>query len=393
MSVPSFCLARSAVAIAAACCLPAATAASDAAAIRAIVDAAIHPVMARHQVPGMAVAVTVDGATHVYNYGLASKEDKTPVTDATLFELGSVSKPMTATLASYAVVLGKLSLDEHPGKYMPSLRGSAIDKASVLHLGTYTAGGLPMQFPENLKDSEMSDWFRQWKPEAAPGVQRRYSNPSLGLFGHVAALSLDGDFTDLMEQRIFAPLGMKGVHIRIPDSARQHYAWGYDRADKPVRKGPDVFSAQTYGVVATAGGVMRFVQANMDPGKVAGPLGEALKGTQHAYYAVGAMRQGLGWEQYRYPVALDDLVWGNSAEVSQRPNSVSSAAVADGAQGDILFNKTGATRGFSNYVAFVPARKIGVVLLANKGYPAQARVAAAHAILAQLDRGAVREKR
>lgn len=390
MPVSPFHLSRSVLALAASCCVPAAMAATDAPAIRAIVDAAIHPLMARHAVPGMAVAVTAGGATHVYNYGLASKEGKAPVTDATLFELGSVSKPMTATLATYAVALGKLSLDAHPGKYMPALQASAIDKASLLHLGTYTAGGLPLQFPKNLKDAEMLGWFRQWKPEAEPGQQRRYSNPSLGLFGHIAALSLDGDFTVLMEQRIFAPLAMTGAHIRLPDSARQHYAWGYDSAGKPVRKGPDVFSAQTYGVMASASAVMRFVQASMDPGKVAGPLGEALKGTQRAYYSVGAMRQGLGWEQYSYPVALEDLVRGNSADVSQRPNPV---RAADAAQGDILLNKTGSTRGFSNYVAFVPARKIGVVLLANKSYSAQARVAAAHAILAQLDRAATQEKR
>lgn len=60
-----------------------------------------------------------------FNYGVASREKNTSVTETTLFELGSISKTFTATLAAYAQVLGKLSLDDHPSKYLPQLKGNA----------------------------------------------------------------------------------------------------------------------------------------------------------------------------------------------------------------------------------------------------------------------------
>jgi beta-lactamase class C len=164
-----------AIAVAAACFAPSASqAADDNARLRAIVDQAIRPVIARYDVPGMAVGVTIDGQPYVFNYGLASIENSTPVSDATLFELGSISKTFAATLASYAQVTGKLSLDDHPGKYMAELKGSPIDKATVLHLATYTAGGLPLQFPEDLSDEQVAGYFQNWKPKAAPGGQRQH---------------------------------------------------------------------------------------------------------------------------------------------------------------------------------------------------------------------------
>lgn len=80
--------------------------------LREIVDAAIRPLTAEHDVPGMAVAVTVRGRAVFFNHGLASREDRRPVNRQTLFEIGSVSKTLTATLAAQAQALGMLSLDD-----------------------------------------------------------------------------------------------------------------------------------------------------------------------------------------------------------------------------------------------------------------------------------------
>ncbi|HEX7987783.1 MAG TPA: serine hydrolase, partial [Duganella sp.] len=66
-------------AVLSACLAAPACHASDAnASLRAIVDQAVRPVIAKYDLPGVAVAVTVDGKAHFFNYGLASRENKTP---------------------------------------------------------------------------------------------------------------------------------------------------------------------------------------------------------------------------------------------------------------------------------------------------------------------------
>jgi beta-lactamase class C len=353
--------------------------------VRGIVDAVMRPLVAEHQLPGLAVAVTVDGRSSFFNYGVASTESATPVTEHTVFELGSVSKTFAGTLAAYAQVQGKLSLTDHPSRFLPALAGAPLDAATLLHLGTYTAGGLPLQFPDEVTDeARMIRYYQQWQPDAEPGVVRRYSNPSIGLFGHLAGLALGGAFADLVPARLLPGLGLPHTYIRVPDAAMASYAWGYNAANEPIRVNPGVLDAEAYGIKSSAADMIRFVQAQIDPSALDEPIRQAVQGTHVGYFSVGPMVQGLGWEQYPYPVPLDQLLLGNSPEISMKVNPAVALTPPRVPTGPTLFNKTGSTNGFGAYVVFVPARKVGIVMLANRNYPNAARVTAAHAVLEQI---------
>ncbi len=370
-----------AVAALAACLVTApATAATDVAAMREFVDAAIKPLMAEHKLPGMAVAVTVDGQAFFFNYGVASRETNQPVSEATIFELGSVSKVFTATLGLHAQALGKLSLEDHPSRFMPALKGRAIDRATLLHLGTYTAGGLPLQLPDDVSDDKhIVPYFRDFRPDAKPGARRKYSNASIGLFGHITALALRRDFADAVETELLPKLGLAHTYIRVPARAMADHAWGYDSDSKPRRVNPGVFDAEAYGVKSTSADMIRFVQVNLDASSLEEPVRRAVDGTHTGYFSVGTMVQGLGWEQYPYPVSLERLLQGNSETIILESNAA--RRVAPGLGGPRLFNKTGSTAGFGAYLAFVPDQRIGIVLLANRNYPIPDRVRTGASIL------------
>jgi len=350
--------------------------------IKSVVDAAIRPMMQAQNVPGMAVAVTVNGKPHYFNYGIANKENAQAVTENTLFEIGSVSKTFTATLGAYAHATGKLSFTDKASRVLPALHGSAFDNVSVLQLGTYTAGGLPLQFPDASDHADkMLAYFQQWKPVYAAGTHRQYSNPSIGLFGYLAAQSLGAPFDEVMEKTLLPKLGLQHTYLNVPQDQMGLYAQGYDKEDKPVRVGPGALDAQAYGVKTSAADMIRFVQANLKPASLDKTLQQAIATTHTGYYTVGDMTQGLGWERYAYPVTLDKLLAGNSTPMAMQAHKVQWLNPPQPQPASVLINKTGSTGGFGSYVAFVPAKDIGIVILANKNYPIAERVKAAHQIL------------
>ncbi len=354
--------------------------------LRAVVDASVKPLMQQQSIPGLVVGVVKDGKAQYFNYGVASKDAKHPVSENTLFEIGSVSKTFTATLAGYAVASGKLTLTDPASQYLPALRGGKFDHISLLNLGTYTAGGLPLQFPRAADNTQhMTSYFQQWKPDFAPGTQRLYSNPSLGLFGYLAAQSLKQPFDQLMEKTLLAKLGLKHTFVTVPKSQMNLYAQGYGKDGQPVRVGPGAMDSEAYGIKTSASDLLHYVEVNMRPATLDPVLQQAITTTHTGYYTVEGMTQGLGWEMYPYPIKLDALVEGNSTKMAVEPHPVNWLTPPQAPHANTLVNKTGSTNGFGAYVAYVPSKGMGVVILANKNYPNGERVKVAHAILSALD--------
>ncbi|CAI2797676.1 beta-lactamase [Pseudomonas fluorescens group sp.] len=354
--------------------------------LRKVVDSHVGPLMQQQGIAGLSVAVVNKGKVQYFNYGVANKDKQQPVTQDTLFEIGSVSKTFTATLGGYAEASGKLQLSDKASQHLAALKGSAFDRISLLQLATYTPGGLPLQFPDAADNADaMIGYFQHWKPAYAPGAQRLYSNPSIGLFGYLSAQSLGQPFNTAMEKTLLPKLGLKNTYVSVPADKADAYAQGYDKQDKPVRVGPGALDGEAYGIKTSTQDLAHYVMVNMRPQTLEKPLQQAIATTHTGYYTVNGMTQGLGWESYPYPITLQALMDGNSTPMAMEPHNVKWLNPAQAQPANVLYNKTGSTGGFGAYVAYVPSRDIGVVILANKNYPNAERVKVAHAILSALD--------
>lgn len=347
------------------------------------VDEAVIPVMKEHDIAGMVIGVTHNGKRDYFRYGVASKDEKQSVTEHTIFEIGSISKTFTATLAAYVQAQGRISLSDSASLHWSALAGSVFDHITLLDLGTYTAGGLPLQFPDWVTNENMPTYYESWKPEYPPDTHRQYSNPSIGLLGYLTAQSMGENFDNLMETKLFPILGLKQTYIHVPQTQQANYAYGYTKEGTPIRVNPGVLDSEAYGVKTTAADMLRFIEININP-KFTTPdevLQEAIETTHTGYYAVGAMIQALGWEMYPSTVSLEQWIEGNSSTMALQAHPIEKLDIESLNQTPMLFNKTGSTNGFGAYVVFIPEKNWGMVILANKNYPNAQRVKLAHQVM------------
>ncbi|MFP3514823.1 class C beta-lactamase [Pseudomonas sp. SIMBA_077] len=349
------------------------------------VQKAAKTVMQQHAIPGLVIAISDNGKQQFYSFGLASKATEAHVTPDTLFEVGSISKLFTATLASYAQVEGVLSFADPVSKFLPTLQGSAFGKVTLLHLATHTGGGFPLQVPENVKnDQQLLSYLNAWQPTYPAGTHRSYANPSIGMLGVIAAKSLNLSFTSAMQNTLYPALGLHSTYLNVPQDKMPLYAQGYDKTDQPVMLNPDVLADQAYGVRTSARDLIHFAQLNLQSGKANSVIERAVLNTHTGYFQIGPMTQDLVWEQYPYPVTLENVLEGNSNTMAYETHPATALHPPLAPQKAVWLNKTGSTSGFGGYIAVLPEKQQAVVILANKNYPNSARVELAYAIFKAL---------
>ncbi|HHR6045923.1 TPA: class C beta-lactamase [Providencia alcalifaciens] len=345
------------------------------------VDSIIKPLMKQQQIPGMSVAISVDGKHFIYHYGIQSKQTKAPVTDNTLYEIGSLSKTFTATLASYAQGQGKLDFSQPVSHYLPELKNTVFDKVTVMNLATHTSG-LSLFVPNTVTNSaELIQYYQQWSPEKPIGEYRSYSNLGVGLLGMVTAKQLGTTFSQATDNMMLPALGMKHTYLQVPQEKQQNYAQGYNKQHQPVRVTPEILDNEAYGLKSTAKDLIHFLDINMQVVDVKKSWQEAVEDTHTGVYMTDSFVQDLMWESYPWPVSLAQLQQGNRDDMALKPQKVEAIQPPLPPESAAFYNKTGSTNGFAAYAAFIPDEKIGIVLLSNQWYPIPERINAAYQLI------------
>lgn len=349
------------------------------------VNQTIEPLLKEQNIPGMAVAVIYQGKPYYFTYGQADIAKNLPVTKETLFELGSVSKTFTGVLGGDSVARGEIKLSDPATKYWSALTGKQWKDINLLQLATYTAGGLPLQVPDEVtSQASLLHFYQSWQPQWAPGSTRLYANASIGLFGALAVKPSGMSFEEAMSRRVFQPLNLAHTWIKVPASEEHNYAWGY-RNDKAVHVSPGMLDAEAYGVKTTIEDMASWVQANIKPEQVdSATLRKGIELAQSRYWRIGSMYQGLGWEMHNWPVDAKNVVNGSDNKVALSPQTATAIEPPAPVVKASWVHKTGSTGGFGTYVAFIPEQQLGIVMMANKSYPNPERVKAGYKILAAL---------
>lgn len=353
--------------------------------IAKVVSPTITALMKAQAIPGMAVAVVYQGKPYFFTWGQADVAGNKPVTRQTLFELGSVSKTFTGVLGGDAVARGEIALSDPASKYWSALSGKQWEGITLLHLATYTAGGLPLQVPDNVTDAaSLEKYYQTWRPEWAPGTKRQYANASIGLFGALAVKPSKMNFGQALTRRVLQPLNLTHTWVTVPASEQANYAWGY-RDGKAVHVSPGMLDAEAYGVKTSIIDMAGWLQANIQPEGIRdASLKQGMDLAQSRYWQVGDMYQGLGWEMLNWPVTSQTLEAGADNKYALAARDARAITPAQPPVKASWVHKTGATGGFGSYIAFIPEKQLGIVMLANKNYPNPERVKAAYHILEAL---------
>lgn len=290
----------------------------------------------------MAVAVIEKDAV-ARTFACADDKDDARIDAKSAFEIGSVSKTMTAALLADLIGQGKASLDDPLADYLPAgTKVPAFEGKKILlrHVVTHTSG-LPA-LPARLGATDMNDPYVNLTEDAllaslgdatlsaAPGTKFEYSNFASMVLSYAVARRAGEDYETLIRQRLFAPLKMDNAYIkRLPAGVRAAQGhWPNGKAVPAWNFSTNL--AGVGGVRATLDDMVKYVQGQL--GKPAASITPALKLSQQEVSKTPPM--AMNW--MLMPVA------GRTVHVHE-----------------------GGTGGFSSFVAFDNARQRGVVILSD----------------------------
>lgn len=202
----------------------------------ASIDALVAKALADSGTPAVSIAIVKDGkVAFAKAYGDARLDPKTAATSAMRFSIGSVSKQFMAGALLLAQENGKLSLDDHVGKYLPGL--TRANDITVRQLLTHTSGYqdyypqdyVPPFMREPVKATGILDRWANKPLDFEPGSAWQYSNTGFVVAGRVLEKATGTPAFDYLKLHILTPLGIKSAYDLDHQPLTEKDAAGYIR--------------------------------------------------------------------------------------------------------------------------------------------------------------------
>jgi CubicO group peptidase (beta-lactamase class C family) len=303
--------------------------------------------------PGCAVGVVEDGRLAAARYfGLADLASGQPIGPATRFNIASISKQFTAAAAALLIADGRLSEDDLVRRYIPELPDRFGD-ITVRHLLGHQSGLrnhmalISFSPPDEILShaDTVALVLRQSAANSPPGEAFEYQSPSYVLLAEVVARASGMRFEDVLERRLFAPLGMTHTGFGDDGLAPSYNAVGDGYEPAAVIN----LARGSSGVVTTLEDLALWLPVlrgkPVDGHDLSGPLQS----------------------------------WSVVADGERVPYNYGVAKTADafGVPGLLQLSHGGYTAGYRSTVSMFPARDLGVIALCNASDAPIPRVEAA----------------
>ena len=298
-------------------------------------------------VPGVALGVVHQGREESAYFGVTSVADPLPVDEGTLFQIGSVTKTMVATVAMRLVEQGAVDLDVPIRTYLPDLRladEAAAGAVTLRHVLTHSGGWLGDYFDDTGRgDDALSKIVAKLVilPQLTPvGTEWHYGNSGFYIAGRVIEVVTGTAFERAMRELLFDPLGMGRSFFFAEDAIAYRVAAGHMvHGDTPevARRWALARSAHAAGgVTSTVPDQLAYARFHLGDGSA--PGGARLLSAA----GLRAMREPSG------PGGAVGLSWW--------------LRIVDGVR---IASHGGTTAGFQAELVLVPERSFGMTVLTN----------------------------
>lgn len=298
-------------------------------------------------VPGVALGVIHSGREESAYAGVTSVADPLPVDEGTLFQIGSTTKTMVATVVMRLVARGSLGLDVPVRTYLPEFRladEAAAATVTLRHILTHSGGWLGDYFEDTGRgDDALAKVVANLAdlPQlTAAGAEWHYGNSGFYVAGRLIEVATGVTFERAMGELLFAPLGMRSSVFFAEDAIAYRVAAGHlVRGDTPEvarRWALPRNSHPAGGVTSTVADQLRYARFHLGDGTA--PDGTPLLAPQ----ALRSMREPVG------PRGAVGLSWWL--------RTVDGVGIA---------SHGGSTAGLQSEFVLVPERSFAITVLTN----------------------------
>lgn len=246
---------------------------------RDLLDEFVNKVIKEKGIPGVAVGILHKGQTLTAGFGVTNMEHPLPITDETLFQIGSITKTFTGTAIMRLIEMGKLDLEATVRTYVPDFKVSdetASSEATIRHLLTHTGGWEGDVFDDTGSGDDALVKYvtnmAELKQLAPLGAVFSYCNSGFSLAGYIIEVVTGKSYQAALKELVLDPLGLESSYLEPSDVMTHRFVVGHnvtEEGGKVARPWPLSRSAYPAGgITCHVQDLLRYARFHLGDGRV-----------------------------------------------------------------------------------------------------------------------------